>query len=439
MHEPKDTGCDNTLVCTRNGSCRGGENVKLDAAAAKDSGLSWAFVKQKNLVSNVCSEAKFFDKLLVNPWGAVVDCKQNTMYVVNNGTSVMMQYSLSDQGMPLPGWLPVVTPASPSGLVANTNAKGGFVISNGGKSAPAQLIVVTEFGFIAGYNPGINSKSFVLFNYAQTLQVRNYKGACMLHGNLFVADFFNGTINKYDGDMNLVLTIPAPDYRILNGFSPFNVAAICGQLFVAFAKKNSDGSDSVAGTGAGFIDVYNGATGKLIVQLIQSDRLNAPWGMVELVGGKVQSSGRKHRHRQPLIAVGNFGDGQINLFDASKGTFISTVRRAPLLDKDGKACTGPSSLSVPGLWSLLTAPGQKGVYFTAGPDDEKNGLIGRLVPVESCSEEIVSSETTGSVVSSSHCSKTATATSSSKSSSKSGSSSTSRSKSSVSRCRGRRS
>jgi uncharacterized protein (TIGR03118 family) len=71
---------------------------------------------------------------------------------------------------------------------------------------------------------------------------------------------------------------------------------------------------------------------------------------------------------------GNFGDGKINAFDPETGAFIDTVR-----DPEGKP------IIIDGLRGLQvgnsTVRGlNNAVYFTAGPNNEEDGLFGSLSP-----------------------------------------------------------
>ena len=72
--------------------------------------------------------------------------------------------------------------------------------------------------------------------------------------------------------------------------------------------------------------------------------------------------------------IGNFGNGHINAFNSTTGEFIDKMR-----DPQGKV------LAIDGLWSLRVGNGGNGgktdtVYFTAGPNGEKDGLFGALTP-----------------------------------------------------------
>jgi uncharacterized protein (TIGR03118 family) len=73
------------------------------------------------------------------------------------------------------------------------------------------------------------------------------------------------------------------------------------------------------------------------------------------------------------VLIGNFGDGKIHAFD-SEGNFLGTVR-----DLKGKPVV------IDGLWTLTLGGGRNSrsdtLYFTAGPNDETNGLFGTITPL----------------------------------------------------------
>ena len=73
------------------------------------------------------------------------------------------------------------------------------------------------------------------------------------------------------------------------------------------------------------------------------------------------------------LLVCNFGDGTINVFNAFSGKF-----EGKLLDPNG------ASLVIDGLWALSFAGdgtvngSPTDLYFTAGPNDENDGLFGKI-------------------------------------------------------------
>jgi hypothetical protein len=70
--------------------------------------------------------------------------------------------------------------------------------------------------------------------------------------------------------------------------------------------------------------------------------------------------------------VGNFGNGEINAYNAATGAFEGTL--------DG---LGGNPLVIDGLWGLTVGNNAGGglsnvLYFTAGPNGESEGLFGSL-------------------------------------------------------------
>jgi len=92
--------------------------------------------------------------------------------------------------------------------------------------------------------------------------------------------------------------------------------------------------------------------------------LNAPWGIAQAPGNFGTLSG--------AILIGNFGDGTINAFDASSGKSMG-----PLKSSNG------SAIVEPGLWGIafgnnLSNQPSNTLFFAAGPNDEANGVYGRI-------------------------------------------------------------
>ena len=70
--------------------------------------------------------------------------------------------------------------------------------------------------------------------------------------------------------------------------------------------------------------------------------------------------------------VGDFGDGRINVFD-SNGNFLAQL-----------GTTNSTALVINKLWTLTLGGGAKSssdtLYFTAGPNNQTNGLFGTITP-----------------------------------------------------------
>jgi uncharacterized protein (TIGR03118 family) len=180
---------------------------------------------------------------------------------------------------------------------------------------------------------------------------------------LYAADFHHGTIQVFDNTFkHLDLDGAFVDRQLPDGYAPFNVAAIGGSLYVAYAKQDSAKVDEVAGAGKGFVDVYDPA-GHLLRRLISRGALNAPWGMTIAPDGFGDLGG--------ALLVGNFGDGRINAYNATTGNFLGTLRK-----RNGHA------VQIDGLWALMFGNGTTAdtntLLFSAGPANETHGLFGAI-------------------------------------------------------------
>jgi uncharacterized protein (TIGR03118 family) len=291
--------------------------------------------------------------------------------VAANGTGMSTLYD----GTGKPQTLVVKIPASannpgdgaPTGIVFNGST--GFVVSQGGASAPSRFLFATEDGVIAGWAPTVDATNAirVIDNFSATGAV--YKGLALSAGGngslLYAADFHNNRIDVFDSSFKPV-TLAAgafTDPAIPAGFAPFNVQAINGDIYVAYAKQDADRRDEVAGSGLGYVDVFD-PNGVLIARVASQGALNAPWGMVLAPAG----FGKFSNH----LLIGNFGDGTINAYDPVSGNFAGTL-------------TGSDQqpIRISGLWGLAFGNGFAGqpvntLFFAAGPDDETHGLYGRI-------------------------------------------------------------
>ena len=105
-------------------------------------------------------------------------------------------------------------------------------------------------------------------------------------------------------------------------------------------------------------------SGTLRPRIASKGALTAPWGLALAPAGFGQFSG--------ALLVGNFGDGTINAYNAVHGGYLGTLRGA-----NGK------KIAIDGLWGLAFGDGAHAqpvntLFFTAGPNDEGDGLFGRL-------------------------------------------------------------
>jgi len=104
--------------------------------------------------------------------------------------------------------------------------------------------------------------------------------------------------------------------------------------------------------------------GKMVQDYTAQGLLNNPWGMVIAPDNFAEFSG--------ALLVANFGDGTIAAFDVDTGAELGYLR-----DPDGNI------ISIDGIWGLTFGNGWSlgdadSLYFTAGPDEERDGILGRL-------------------------------------------------------------
>src|SRR5438270_3670672 len=324
----------------------GGTNAHADT-------YSWT-----NLQSDIAGVAQHVDPNLVNPWGMSVSSPGGTIWVSDNGTGVSTLYGQDGTARSLVVTIPTAArnrgTGNPTGQVRNTTSF--FQVTKNGNSAPAFFIFVSEDGSISGWNPTLDLTHAIIAVDNGTNNGTNravYKGATLGvangHNFLYVTNFHSGQVETYNENFQQVNPNAFADPNIPAGFAPFGIQNLSGHIYVTYALQNKERHDDVAGPGNGFVDVFD-TSGNLIRRLISHGKLNSPWGLAIV---------------EDKLWVGNFGDGRINNYDPTTGTFIET-----LMKSDG------TPLEFNGLWSLL--PLGNGVYFTAGIADEAHGLFGLI-------------------------------------------------------------
>jgi uncharacterized protein (TIGR03118 family) len=288
--------------------------------------------------------------------------------VADNGTDRATIYRGFVDGSPIMK-VPLVVSipgGAPTGQVFNPTA--GFVVRSGDASGPAVFIFDSEAGLVTGWNPGVpppppSTQAQVGASVPDAI----YKGLALASTAggtfLYAANFHQGRIDVFDSSFNLVhLSGSFTDPAIPAGFAPFNVQALGGLLYVAYAKQDAAAEDEVAGPGLGFVDVYS-TSGQLLRHLIQRGQLDAPWGLALAPAGFGRFSG--------ALLVGNFGNGRINAYDPQTGEFLGRLHH-----ENGRP------IEVEGLWALRFGNGITGnpttLLFTAGIDDEAHGLFGAI-------------------------------------------------------------
>jgi len=339
------------------------------------------------------------DPVLQNAWGVAFSPAGSPFWIADNatgcstlyagdGTKVLLQGAVG-VSIPLPNVVPATscktvdpnnppTNAAPTGIIWNPSS--AFVVP-GTKSTTnpngiqASFIFATEDGTLSAWAGGLTpnpTNAVIAFDNSASGAV--YKGLASgvnVHGFfLFAANFNAGTVDVFgpngsDGLFSLATTDGGfMDPDIPAGYAPFGIESIDGNLLVTYAKQDAAKHDDVKGAGHGFIDIFD-TDGHLLRRFASRGPLNSPWGIARASFAFGRFSGD--------ILVGNFGNGKINVFN-SQGRFIDELDRP-----NGRP------LVIDGLWKLTLGGGRTSspdtLYFTAGPNDEKDGRFGTITPV----------------------------------------------------------
>jgi len=315
---------------------------------------------QANLVSDVPGLAAHTDPNLKNSWG-VSFSPTSPFWVSNQVSGNATLYDGAGNIVPLVVTIPSIGfPPGPTGQVFNGTTS--FVLPNG---SSALFLFDTLDGQLLGWNPGAGTTAV---NAATTtgaiytgLALGISGGANYLyaadntgHINVFNTNFTNVTSTTFAGKF--------VDPNALPGFNPFNIQNIGGNLYVTYASVNMMG----VGQPGGFVDEFD-SSGNLLQRIATGGSLYAPWG--------ITLAPTSFGHFGGDLLIGQFGDGEILVYDPSNNTFLGTVNG-----------TNGNPIVNPFLWALEFRTGGTNVnldalYFTAGYNNQLDGLFGKIQPV----------------------------------------------------------
>ncbi len=186
---------------------------------------------------------------------------------------------------------------------------------------------------------------------------------------LYVADFANGNIMTFDNQWNDI-SASTPFARpadLSETWMPFNVQVLGDdRIYVAWTENSleiDEPTEEVPGPGIGRIVAYD-RDGNVLQDYTDHALLNNPWGMVIAPEDWGAFGG--------ALLVANFGDGTIAAYDVATGASLGYLK-----DADGNV------ISIDGIWGLTFGNGWSlgdadSLYFTAGPNEEADGILGRL-------------------------------------------------------------
>ena len=285
---------------------------------------------------------------------------------------------------------------TPVNIPSPTDTIGGFpcgIVFSGGKgfnlTNGASAFLFTGFdGVLSGWNgaSGNNAKRL------KASAGNSYTGLAIAsnggHNFIYGANFGAKRIDVWDTAFHRI-PMSFTDTRLPDTYSPYNIQAVGEFLFVMYAELSTSGSSAghaIAGAGKGYVSVFN-TDGSFVKRFASGGSLNVPWGITaapasflenkdmgtdakENAGSNDNSVNRNPG--DPVILVGNFGDGSINVFNED-GSYL------------GKLKSHNQTIKIDGLWALSFAPSSattidpKRLYFTAGPSQEADGLFGYLI------------------------------------------------------------
>lgn len=328
---------------------------------------------QTNLTSDIPGMAANTDMKLKNPWGMAFG-PTSPFWVSDQATNFSTLYSATGAPQSLVVSIPTTAagPQGPTGL--SFNGTPSFEIT---PTHPALFLFSTLSGTIDGWNAALtpNTSAVTLFTAPAGTVYTGLTNAAMGTGNfLYAADFGHNKIDVVDTAFHQVplATLVSPsnpnpfvDTNLPAGYAAYNVENINGKLYVQYAKVDPITHRASEDLNQGVVDVFD-TSGKLLQRLATDTHLSSPWGITLAPAGFGMFGND--------LLVGNFGDGTIDAFDPVSGAFLGQ-----LLDSSGKPIVND------GLWSLKfrNAPGfdPNTLFFTAGINDEANGLFGSLQPV----------------------------------------------------------
>jgi uncharacterized protein (TIGR03118 family) len=339
---------------------------------------------QVNLVANSSEyHPATVDQTLLNAFGLAWS-PAGVAWVNSVGGHVSELYSADGAIVRTPVNIPSPTDTIggfPTGIVFSGGK--GFNLSNG----PSSFLFTGFDGVLSGWNSASGNNAKRLRNPPSA----NYTGLAIASNNgrnlIYAANFGANRIDVWDTAFARV-AMSFQDPTLPADYSPYNIQAIGNQLFVLYAQlSTADGTiGHVAGAGKGFVSIFN-ADGSFVKRFASRGTLNIPWGVTLAPPGFLEDQDAGDDHpggsnadaasnnknlKEPVVLVGNFGDGRINVYSQG-GTYL------------GQLQSHKHAITIDGLWALSFAPSSATsidparLYFTAGPDNEKDGLFGYLI------------------------------------------------------------
>jgi uncharacterized protein (TIGR03118 family) len=309
------------------------------------------------LASDMPGVAPVTDSTLINPWGLSASTSSPFWLSVNgSGTSELYDGTGVRQAL-------TVTIPGPSPSPTGTAFNGVASAFNGDL-----FLFASEDGTISGWRGALGTAAEALQSGGNNVYKGIAVGTVGIDTYAYAANFRTGAIDVIPGTSGAAaLTGNFIDPNLPAGYAPFNVENLGGVLYVTYAVQDAAKHDDVAGAGNGIVDQFD-LNGKFLGRVASAGALNSPWGLAIAPAAFGDIAGD--------LLVGNFGDGTINIYNATTDTFIGTLA-------DGSG----NPIVIDGLWALAFGNGQSSgstsnLYFTAGPNGEADGLFGFIATPE---------------------------------------------------------
>jgi uncharacterized protein (TIGR03118 family) len=256
--------------------------------------------------------------------------------------------------------------SAPTGVIFNPTTS--FQV---GANLAAIFIFATEDGTISGWNPHVNPT--VAVRMVNRPGDAIYKGLAIAQTTqgpfLYATNFVTGNVEVFDGGF---LPVRLHEWAFRNphlegrrDWSAFGMQNVGGNIVVTYARREPGDTDEEHGPGFGRVAIFD-TDGRFLTELEPGPWMNAPWGIA-----LSPSDFGAFSHR---ILIGNFGSGNIHAFNAFTGR-----HEGQLMDADG------NPLLIENLWALSFGSGTTGLlnelFFTSGPNDENDGLFGKVTVV----------------------------------------------------------
>ena len=336
----------------------------LVAGSPAQAGSPASRVTEIDQVSNQPGHAKLTDPDVVNAWGLALG-PTTPLWVANNGTSTATVYTggLNGATVGKAGLTVVNDSDGVTGQVFNGSAD--FVVTTPQGSGPARFMFDSESGDITAWASAATGTHAIVVAHVPGAV---FKGLALwqtpLGTFLLATDFANGRIDVFDRTFRQVDLAGDlfKDPRLPAGYAPFNVMTNGDTVTVTYAKQQAGSADEQDGPGLGIVNEFR-HVGTTVSRIASRGALNAPWGLAIAPAGFGKFTG--------ALLVGNFGDGRISAYHGDH--FIGQLRNS--VNKP---------LAIEGLWALLPGTAASGgvgtLWFSAGPNDEEDGLVGQLIP-----------------------------------------------------------